>query len=196
LKFLKVRRRASPTFDVLAPRLAYSRINIPKPASLRVNKGDLRPPIHQRHLGCGLLTESLHSLDCALELHCRGNISIMFSPVNAVPQSASTRSSRRRQRPLSSESSVSQPKAKRQRSVLSEQTFLAPDTPPEMQEIKVAKAGGTISRREHTRNPQIPRRELAVRGKKAKLSEPSDGSVVLVRYSCRGVLLSPGFLLT
>jgi len=110
----------------------------------------------------------------------------MFSPpANAVPQAPSTRSSRRRQRPLSSESSVSQPKAKRQRSALSEQTFVAPDAPPEMQEIKSGRAGSTISRRENTRSAQTPRRELAVRGKKPKLAErgsKSDGSVVLVRY--------------
>jgi nuclear pore complex protein Nup133 len=108
----------------------------------------------------------------------------MFSPpANEVPQAASTRSSRRRQRPLSSESSVSQPKAKRQRSALSEQTFVAPDALPEMQEIRSSRAGSTISRRENTRSAQTPRRELAVRGKKAKLAErgsKSDGSVVLV----------------
>jgi nuclear pore complex protein Nup133 len=110
----------------------------------------------------------------------------MFSPpANAVSQAASTRSSRRRQRPLSSEGSVSQPKAKRQRSALSEQTFVAPDAPPEMQEIKATRVGGTISRRENTRSAQTPRRELAVRGKKPKLADrgsKNDGSVVLVRY--------------
>ncbi len=124
----------------------------------------------------------------------------MFSPPpNAVAQTASTRGSRRRQRPLSSESSVSQPKAKRQRSALSEQTFLAPDIPPEMQEVKASRAGSTISRRENIRSAQTPRRDLAVRGKKPKLLDrgsKSDGSVVLVR-SVKGLVLTVfEFLLT
>ena len=107
----------------------------------------------------------------------------MFSPAtNVVPQPTSTRSSRRRQRPLSSES-ISQPKAKRQRSALSEQTFVAPDGSPEMQEVKTSKVNGAIARREHTRATQTPSRELAVRGKKPKLAErgsKGDGSVMLV----------------
>lgn len=151
-------------------------------------------------LRCGLSVEILYSLNWSSESYWREYHSIMFSPpANAVPPSASTRSSRRRQRPLSSESSASQPKAKRQRSALSEHTFIAPDAPPEMQEIKAAKAGGTTSRRENTRNALIPRRELAVRGKKAKLAErgsKNDGSVVLVCYSSYRCLLSPNFPLT
>jgi nuclear pore complex protein Nup133 len=110
----------------------------------------------------------------------------MFSPpANAIAQAASTRSSRRRQRPLSSESSVSQPKAKRQRSALSEQTFINPDVSPEMQEVRASRAGSTISKRETTRSAPAPRRDLAVRGKKLKLVErgsKSDGSVILVRH--------------
>jgi nuclear pore complex protein Nup133 len=110
----------------------------------------------------------------------------MFSPpAKAVAQAASTRSSRRRQRPLSSESSVSQPKAKRQRSALSEETFVNPEAPPEMQEVRSTRAGTTLSRRENARSAPTPKRDLAVRGKKPKLVErgsKSDGSVVLVRY--------------
>lgn len=117
----------------------------------------------------------------------------MFSPpANGVAQAASTRSSRRRQRPLSSESSVSQPKAKRQRSALSEQTFVNPDAPPEMQEVKASRAGSNISRRENLRSAPAPRRDLAVRGKKIKLAErgsKSDGSVVLVRDGANVICL-------
>lgn len=107
----------------------------------------------------------------------------MFSPATTVQQANSVRSSRRRPRPTSSEGSVSQPKAKRQRSALSEQTFLPPDGTPEMLEVKSTKANGSLSRRESTKLTQTPRRDLAVRGKKPKVVERAtkgDGSVVLV----------------
>jgi hypothetical protein len=105
----------------------------------------------------------------------------MFSPSMNGPPSASERSSRRRQRPLSNEGSILQPKAKRQRSTLNEQTFVAPDTAPEMEEIKGSKIAA-LSRRDSSREIQASRREIAVRGKKlGDRSSKGDGSVVLVR---------------
>jgi nuclear pore complex protein Nup133 len=107
----------------------------------------------------------------------------MFSQQPQPPAVNSARSSRRRPRPTSSEGSVSQPKAKRQRSALSEQTFTVPDGPPEMQEVKQAKGNGTLSKREPAKLTQTPRRDLAVRGKKPKAPERAskgDGSVTLV----------------
>jgi nuclear pore complex protein Nup133 len=103
---------------------------------------------------------------------------------DAVPPPASTRS-RRRQRPLSSENSIAQPKAKRQRSALNEHTFTAPDrdASAEMQEVGPAKSIASISRRESTRAIQRHSQDLAVRGKKLKVAErgiKGDGSVVLV----------------
>lgn len=53
----------------------------------------------------------------------------MFSPSVADGGPATATRSRRRQRPVSSESLVQQPKAKRQRLPLTEQTFLNPDAP-------------------------------------------------------------------
>jgi nuclear pore complex protein Nup133 len=106
----------------------------------------------------------------------------MFSPVNNAPQSTTARSSRRRPRPASSDS-ISQPKAKRQRSALSEQTFLSPDVAPEMEEAN--KSTVAVVRRESTKLVHTPRRDLTVRGKKPKSAERAtskgDGSVILVR---------------
>lgn len=105
----------------------------------------------------------------------------MFSPsVNqtAAP-SGSVRSSRRRQRPLSNEGSIVQPKAKRQRSALNEQTFLPPDGTPEMEETKSQK----IAKGEVSRELTGPRREIAVRGRKPKSGDrgsKGDGTVILV----------------
>ena len=104
----------------------------------------------------------------------------MFS---STAPAASVKSSRRRPRPSSSEGSISQPKAKRQRSALSEQTFLPPDGPPEMQEVKVVKANGSATKREPAKLVHTPRQDLAVRGKKPKAAErivKGDGSVTLV----------------
>jgi nuclear pore complex protein Nup133 len=107
----------------------------------------------------------------------------MFSPSAAQAPSGSLRSSRRRQRPLSNEGSIAQPKAKRQRSALSEHTFVSPDGAPEMEEVKSQKIS-TLPRRDSLRDAAGPKREIAVRGKKAKSGDRSnkaDGAVVLVR---------------
>lgn len=106
----------------------------------------------------------------------------MFSPSISQVPSGSVRNSRRRPRPLSNEGSINQPKAKRQRSALSEHTFLPPDGAPEMEETKAPKTAA-LPRRETSRELAGQRREIAVRGKKSKSGDrgtKGDGSVVLV----------------
>ncbi|KAL5345102.1 hypothetical protein ACLOAV_010056, partial [Pseudogymnoascus australis] len=108
----------------------------------------------------------------------------MFSPatVNSTP-AANTRNARRRPRPASSENIALQPKAKRQRSSLHDNTFVAPDAASEMQEVKAKKPSVGVARHESIAEPQgTIRRDLTVRGKKPKSVERSgkgDGSTVL-----------------
>lgn len=110
----------------------------------------------------------------------------MFSPVlqDAGPAKG-TRSSRRRQRPLSNDSSMQQPKAKRQRVPLAETTFVNPEAPPEMYEVKADKIDVLSLKRDGLEPVAAPRKELSVRSKKPKPERASkgDGSVVLVRRS-------------
>ncbi|KAH8887759.1 hypothetical protein GQ53DRAFT_768085 [Thozetella sp. PMI_491] len=107
----------------------------------------------------------------------------MFSPsVQEGGPARGTRSSRRRQRPLSSDSLVQQPKAKRQRVPLSENTFVNPDAPPETFEVKPDKVDFLGIKRDGVENFGAPRKELSVRSKKPKPGErlgKGDGSVVL-----------------
>lgn len=119
----------------------------------------------------------------------------MFSPHEGGPATATR--SRRRQRPASSTDSLlqQQPKAKRQRLPLTEQTFNnTPEAAPEMFQVKADKAAMLSVKRdgiENTQPPAVvatPKKELSVRSKKSKAGErisKGDGSVVLVR------LLSP-----
>lgn len=115
----------------------------------------------------------------------------MFSPsLNNEGGPAMATRSRRRQRPLSSDSLVQQPKAKRQRVPLTEQTFVNPDVQPEMHEVKsdrIAKLGirpdGIENATPAPPPPPTVRKELSVRSKKPKPGErmsKGDGSVVLV----------------
>ncbi|KAL4725189.1 hypothetical protein ACLX1H_007335 [Fusarium chlamydosporum] len=60
----------------------------------------------------------------------------MFSPSVAQGGPATATRSRRRQRPVSSERATQQPKAKRQRLPLTEQTFVNPDAQQEMIQVK------------------------------------------------------------
>ncbi|KAJ9142229.1 hypothetical protein NKR19_g7308 [Coniochaeta hoffmannii] len=93
-----------------------------------------------------------------------------------------TRSSRRRQRPVSSDSLAQQPKAKRQRVPLSETTFVNPEAPPEMYEVKSDKLDIMPIKRDGLDNRPAPRKELSVRSKKPKAGDrvsKGDGSVVL-----------------
>jgi nuclear pore complex protein Nup133 len=127
----------------------------------------------------------------------------MFNPSAAEGGPATATRSRRRQRPKSSDSLVQQPKAKRQRLPLSEQTFVNPDAQPEMVEAtktdKIAaldpKHDSTPDNLHHTL-----RKDLNVRAKKSKhgdrAANKGDGSLVLVSfYSTResfGIRLYPG----
>ena len=108
----------------------------------------------------------------------------MFSPsLNEGGPAKGTRSSRRRQRPLSSDASVQQPKAKRQRVPLSEATFVNPDAPPEMFEVKPDNIDVLGRKRDGVEAITAPRKELSVRSKKPKAGERAgkgDGSVTLV----------------
>jgi nuclear pore complex protein Nup133 len=105
----------------------------------------------------------------------------MFSPSQAPPPSI--RSSRRRQRPLSSEHSVDLPNPKRtKRSAISEHTFLAPNGRPEMEETRSTKATALV--KHEIIKEVIPSKEIVMRGKKSRSGDRSvkgDGTVVLVR---------------
>ncbi|KAM5352357.1 hypothetical protein ACJ41O_005080 [Fusarium nematophilum] len=112
----------------------------------------------------------------------------MFSPSVAEGGPATATRSRRRQRPLSSENIAQQPKAKRPRLPLTEQTFVNPDAQQEMIEVKTDKVA-TLPVKNNT-EPQpaeslspVLRKELNVRAKKAKhgdrAANKGDGSLVL-----------------
>lgn len=118
----------------------------------------------------------------------------MFSPSTREGGPATATRSRRRQRPLSQENIVQQPKAKRQRLPLTEQTFVNPEVPPAGQDsIEVrpshSPAGApepaapeNIENQHPTSTPT--RKDLNVRTKKPKhgdrAANKGDGSVVLV----------------
>lgn len=109
----------------------------------------------------------------------------MFSPaIHEGGPAKGTRSNRRRQRPLNSDS-LEQPKAKRQRVPLTETTFVNPDGPPEMYEVKSDKVNRSGMKRDGIENfTAATRKELSVRSKKPKAGErvsKGDGSTVLVR---------------
>ncbi|GKT68423.1 nuclear pore complex subunit nup133 [Colletotrichum tofieldiae] len=114
----------------------------------------------------------------------------MFSPSMNEGGPATATRSRRRQRPASNESLAQQPKAKRQRVPLTEQTFVNPEvsapTGPEMYEVKSDKVAALDVRQDGIENHNpitpTPRKELSVRAKKPKGGDrptKGDGSVVL-----------------
>ena len=111
----------------------------------------------------------------------------MFSAAVTEGGPATATRARRRQRPKSQESLVPQPKAKRQRIPLSEQTFVNPDAQPDAGHAPVAEKSAAIEPVADAGieniNP-VPRKELHVRTKKSKHAERAaskgDGSVVLV----------------
>lgn len=109
----------------------------------------------------------------------------MFSPsLNNGGPATATRS-RRRQRPISTDNSIQQPKAKRQRLPLTEQTFVNPDAPPEMYEVKSNRIPMLEVRQDGIEAAPAPKKELSVRSKKPKHGErvsKGDGSVLLVGY--------------
>ncbi|ODA80310.1 hypothetical protein RJ55_03268 [Drechmeria coniospora] len=113
----------------------------------------------------------------------------MFSPAVAEGGPATATRSRRRMRPKSSESLLQQPKAKRQRLPLSEQTFVEPAPQPEIPEAKPEKLA-MVEAKSHdipvipmgTFHP-TPRKESNLRTKKPKhgdrATNKGDGSLVL-----------------
>lgn len=116
----------------------------------------------------------------------------MFSPSVAQGGPATATRSRRRQRPVSSERATQQPKAKRQRLPLTEQTFVNPDAQQEMIQVKPDAKVATLPTKNTNKNiepsePSSPvlRKESNVRAKKAKhgdrAANKGDGSLVLVR---------------
>lgn len=118
----------------------------------------------------------------------------MFSPtLHEGGPAKGTRSSRRRQRHPSADSSVQQPKAKRQRVPLSETTFANPDSQPDMYEVKPDKIDLHSTKRDGIENAAAPRKELSVRSKKPKPGERTskgDGSIVLVRLPITAWILT------
>lgn len=96
---------------------------------------------------------------------------------------------RRRQRPSSTENSVQQPKAKRQRVPLNEQTFANPDSnippPKENYEVKAAKFKTADMKQDGIEPEATPRPaslELSVRSKKTRTGDrvnKGDGSILL-----------------
>ncbi|KAL6921765.1 hypothetical protein ACHAPO_006942 [Fusarium lateritium] len=114
----------------------------------------------------------------------------MFSPSVAQGGPATATRSRRRQRPVSSERTTQQPKAKRQRLPLTEQTFVNPDNQQEMVEVKADAKVATLPTKTKNKNNEPPepsspvlRKELNVRVKKTKhgdrAANKGDGSLVL-----------------
>ncbi|KUJ15657.1 uncharacterized protein LY89DRAFT_618155 [Mollisia scopiformis] len=105
----------------------------------------------------------------------------MFSPSqNGSAPAPTVRTSRRRPRP--SGDSIAPPKAKRQRSTLTESTFVAPDAAPEMEEVTNQKVAA-LTKHENMKDAPAPSKEIAVRGGKKTRStdrgSKGDGSVVL-----------------
>jgi hypothetical protein len=139
-------------------------------------------------------TTNLEDLKPWREAIGRELLAIMFSP--ALQESGpakGTRSSRRRQRPSSSDSLVQQPKAKRQRVPLTESTFVNPDAPPEMYQVRPEKLELLSIKRDGIENASAPRKELSVRSKRQKAGErvsKGDGSIVLVGLSSPSLRLA------
>ncbi|PQE30489.1 hypothetical protein CJF32_00010252 [Rutstroemia sp. NJR-2017a WRK4] len=105
----------------------------------------------------------------------------MFSPALNPGPAPPVRNTRRRQRPTSNENTLAQPKTKRMRSSYDDTSFAAPESSPEMDEVKSNRVA-TLTRRESPKELAGSKREIAVRGKKPKAGDRSskgDGSVVL-----------------
>ncbi|KAL7623416.1 hypothetical protein AAE478_007098 [Parahypoxylon ruwenzoriense] len=112
----------------------------------------------------------------------------MFSPPlgrddteNVSPAPTAIRG-RRRQRPPSSDNSVQQPKAKRQRVPLSDQTSANPDAGPETYEVKSARPSMVELKQDGIEEPLASKQELSFRSKKARLGDrfsKGDGSTLL-----------------
>ncbi|OTA88016.1 hypothetical protein M434DRAFT_399224 [Hypoxylon sp. CO27-5] len=100
---------------------------------------------------------------------------------NVSPAPMTTRG-RRRQRPLSSDNSAQQPKAKRQRLPLNEQTFVNPSAAPETYEVKSTKTSMVELKQDGIEESPISKQELSFRSKKPRPSDrfsKGDGSTLL-----------------
>ncbi|KAI0164533.1 Nup133 N terminal like-domain-containing protein [Hypoxylon sp. FL1284] len=89
---------------------------------------------------------------------------------------------RRRQRPLSSENSPQQPKAKRQRIPLNDQTFVNPTAAPETYEVKSVRPSMVELKQDGIEDSPASKHELSFRSKKIRPSErlnKGDGSTLL-----------------
>lgn len=116
----------------------------------------------------------------------------MFSPslkknAEHAPTPTVTTRGRRRQRPASSENTAQQPKAKRSRIALNEQTFVSPDANTDNFEVKATRSQMKETKQDGIENaPPTIRKELSVRSKKAKGGDrvgKGDGSLVLVGHA-------------
>lgn len=129
--------------------------------------------------GCCIAREiriSNHSKSHTLPLR----IFEMFSPSVPAAQQASIRTSRRRHR--TSDSIADQPSSKRQRSALSNETFLPPDAQQEKQDTMKKTALANLALVSQGPGPG-PRTEIAVRAKKSRAADRAnkgDGSTILV----------------
>ncbi|KAI1389390.1 Non-repetitive/WGA-negative nucleoporin C-terminal-domain-containing protein [Hypoxylon trugodes] len=100
---------------------------------------------------------------------------------NAAPTPMTTRG-RRRQRPVSSDNSVQQPKAKRQRVPLNEQTFVNPNNTPDTYEVKSTRPSMIESKQDGIEESPASKQELSFRSKKARPADrfsKGDGSTLL-----------------
>lgn len=116
----------------------------------------------------------------------------MFSAAVTEGGPATATRSRRRQRPKSTENLVPQPKAKRQRIPLSEQTFVNPDVQPEVVDAKPtpkSPSPDVMSEANIENINPTHRKELNVRTRKSKhvdrAAHKGDGSLVLVSISIK-----------
>lgn len=108
---------------------------------------------------------------------------------NSMNSTPGTAPSRRRPRPRSTENSVTQPKAKRQRSALNEHTFVAPKDAQEMEQVRPEAAVATLQNQTPA-DISTQMQELAVRPKKRRVANDriakGDGSTTLVRTAMVG----------
>ncbi|KAI8966666.1 Nup133 N terminal like-domain-containing protein [Daldinia sp. FL1419] len=100
---------------------------------------------------------------------------------NLSPAPTATRG-RRRQRPVSSDNSVQQPKAKRQRIPLNDQTHANSPVTPETYEVKSTKSSIVDAKQDGIEESPTPKQELSLRSKKVRPGErliKGDGSTLL-----------------
>ncbi|CAD6500451.1 BgTH12-07628 [Blumeria graminis f. sp. triticale] len=110
---------------------------------------------------------------------------------DAAAQHLDHRTSRRRQRPLSSELSLSEPKSKRRRSGLINQTSLTSNLTPETEEKNIK-----LAALQFIKDGTAPMKELTVRGKRPKSRDRchrGDGSTILASNDIYTVSKLPAF---